>query len=152
MSVGLSIKIKNLPQIQAKLRAMPVAMTTELRTAVQQTLAKVTRETIKESPVNKSTGGGNLRQSISSALTGTASGKLIVNSDYGIYVHEGTAPHIILPKNKKALANVRGGQFFGKKVHHTGTRANPFLHRAVENSTEEVQNYFQEAVRRVANK
>lgn len=150
MAVNLTITLKNTGEIMAKLRKMPVAMTRELDTAVKRTVALVQAKTIKEAPVNKQSGGGNLRQSITSVITGTAKGKVEVGSGYGLFVHEGTRPHIILPRNKQALANVRGGQFFGKKVQHTGTRPNPFMKRAVEESAEEIQNYFSEAVERVA--
>lgn len=148
--MNISIKLKNIDEIKAKLSKMPQAMTKELGTAVKQTISKVQRETIKEAPVNKGSGGGNLRQSITSQMTGSASGKLEVGSSYGVFVHEGTRPHTIYPKNKKALANVRTGQFFGRKVEHTGTRANKFLQRAVQNSETEVQNFFSDAVARVA--
>lgn len=151
MAVNLSIKLKNASEIMAKLKKMPVEMTKELDTAVKKTLSLVQNKTFKEAPVNKQGGGGNLRQSIRSDMSGVARGKLEVGSDYGIYVHEGTRPHIIEIKNKKGLANIRTGQFFGKRVQHTGTAPNPFLQRAVESSEEEIQGYFEEAVRRVAN-
>lgn len=41
------------------------------------------------------------------------------SSDYAIFVHEGTAPHEIVPRNAKALYfNGR----FAKRVSHPGTR------------------------------
>jgi len=43
---------------------------------------------------------------------------------YGIYLEMGTRPHIIRPKNKKALHWVQdGADMFAKVVHHPGTRA-----------------------------
>jgi HK97 gp10 family phage protein len=150
MPVNLSIKLQNASEIMAKLRKMPAEMTKELDTAVKKTLALVQNETMKEAPVNKQGGGGNLRQSIRSGMSGVARGKLEVGSDYGIYVHEGTRPHVIEIKNKKGLANIRTGQFFGKRVQHTGTAPNPFLQRAVESSEGEIQDYFKEAVQKVA--
>ena len=52
---------------------------------------------------------------------------------YAIFVHEGTKPHIIRPKNKRGLANKKTGAFFGKEVKHPGTKANPYLQKAVDN-------------------
>lgn len=150
MSVNLTIKLHNSNEIMAKLRKMPQAMTRELDTAVKRSLALVTANTIREAPVNKQSGGGNLRQSIVSAMSGLARGSLTVNSEYGLFVHEGTRPHVIEARNKKALANIRTGEFFGKRVQHTGTAPNPFLQRAVTNSEDEVQRYFSEAVINVA--
>ncbi|WP_304345576.1 HK97 gp10 family phage protein [Campylobacter showae] len=51
---------------------------------------------------------------------------------YAKFVHDGTAPHVIKPKRMKALANVKTGQMFGKKVNHPGTKANPYLLNAAE--------------------
>jgi hypothetical protein len=51
---------------------------------------------------------------------------------YPIFVHEGTAPHIIEPKNKKALAWGKGGNIIiRKKVKHPGTRAQPYFDEAI---------------------
>lgn len=47
------------------------------------------------------------------------------------YHHDGTKPHIIRPRRKRALKFQAGGRtVFAKKVNHPGTRANPFLIRA----------------------
>jgi len=53
---------------------------------------------------------------------------------YAIMVHEGTAPHIIVPKNPLGMLKFRsrlGTIVFAKKVNHPGTAANPFLVRAL---------------------
>jgi len=59
---------------------------------------------------------------------------------YGYFVDQGTAPHIIRPKNKQALAfgvpgtGPRGGkttnQVVVKFVNHPGTRPQPFIREA----------------------
>ena len=49
---------------------------------------------------------------------------------YAIFVHEGTKPHEIRPKNKQALKTPFGAR---KKVNHPGTKANPYLKKAVDN-------------------
>lgn len=45
--------------------------------------------------------------------------------------HEGTDPHIIRPRRRKALrwpdASAPGGVRFGRVVHHPGTRPNRYL-------------------------
>lgn len=81
--------------------------------------------------------GGNLQADIKVWNDNISSLEIEVgNSDitpYAIFVHEGTKPHIIRPKNKKGLANKKTGAFFGKEVHHPGTKANPYLKKAVDN-------------------
>lgn len=52
--------------------------------------------------------------------------------EYADMVHDGTRPHIIRPKNAKALRfRVGGRTVFAKVVRHPGTRARPFLDRAI---------------------
>lgn len=48
---------------------------------------------------------------------------------YWIYVVEGTRPHIIRAKNKKALKTPYG---LFKSVKHRGTKANPFVDRSYD--------------------
>ena len=47
---------------------------------------------------------------------------------YAWYVHEGTDPYVIRPKNAKALKTPYGPR---KKVNHPGIKANPYLENAV---------------------
>lgn len=124
----------------------PEKMTSELHRAISKTVLKVEAEAKREAPVNKQTAGGNLRQSIKSRMSGVATGIVEVGVDYGVYVHEGTAPHQIRTRGRKALANKRTNQIFGRVVNHPGTKANPFLQRAVDNASGEIENYFIEAV------
>jgi len=64
--------------------------------------------------------------------------------DYGKFVEFGSPPHIITPKNKKALkfevgkkerlsGNKKGKTIvFAKKVKHPGTRPNPFIRNTIQ--------------------
>jgi hypothetical protein len=52
--------------------------------------------------------------------------------EYADMVHDGTRPHIIRPRRAKALRFRAGGRVvFAKVVRHPGTRARPFLDRAL---------------------
>lgn len=56
---------------------------------------------------------------------------------YSLYLEYGTPPHIIRPKDKKALSWTEGkgggGQrYFAKVVHHPGTRPQPFIRPAFD--------------------
>lgn len=56
--------------------------------------------------------------------------------EYAPYVNDGTRPHIIRPKNAKALRFRVGGQVvYARVVHHPGTKARPFLDRALADVT-----------------
>ena len=55
--------------------------------------------------------------------------------NYGIFVHFGTRPHSILPKNKKALRWADNGVFhFAKRVSHPGYKGDPFLYDALKDT------------------
>lgn len=93
---------------------------------------------------------GTLRASIHAGdvVGGGASVSIRVSTggeanDYAIFVHEGTGPHIILPKNAKALAF---GGIVVKKVHHPGTRAVKFL----SNPLIANRPFYREAIARAA--
>lgn len=175
----ITIEVKGLKEMRAGLRGASAKTVAELSKAVGQTMVVMTNQTIKEAPVNKAGGGGNLRQSVQGRMTSMLGAVVTVLASYGLYVHEGTRPHIIRPRNKKALSFEwgRGGfqaaQSGGKtvfvrpgltanrrvkwhattvfkEVHHPGTRANPFLQRAADKSATKIREYFDAALRAVA--
>lgn len=143
---NISIKLKNADRIMKAMKEAPMNASKGIQVAVAKTVLTVEREAKRLAPVNKGTGGGNLRQSIRSSSNGM-SGSVEVGVKYAVPVHEGTRPHTIIAKKAKVLANTRTGQFFGKRVNHPGTRAQPFLREAVENNADKINNYFSEAVK-----
>lgn len=75
---------------------------------------------------------GNLQRSVLTSVN-YPTAQVIVDEVYGTYVENGTAPHDIFPKNKKAL--YWNGAFSPvKAVHHPGTRAQPFFAPGVDAS------------------
>lgn len=145
----INITIENMGKIKETFKKYPVQMAQSLRTGVYKTVFLLQKAAQEEAPVNKQTGGGNLRQSIEGRMTGSVSGVVHAKAKYAFFVHEGTRPHLIRPVKKKALANTRTGEFFGKLVHHPGTKANPFMERAVRKSEGQIQRLFTDAVKTV---
>ena len=83
---------------------------------------------------------GRLRASIrgQAQRTWTLRPQFVVGSDveYATYVNDGTRPHTIRPRNARALRFVVGGEVvYARVVHHPGTRAKPFLDRALREVT-----------------
>jgi len=95
---------------------------------------------------------GNLSRSISSEVQGSSSVRLYARANYAADVEGGTRPHDIVPRNASVLAwpasaagrrlsgTARSGMFKSKKsaaklggwafamrVHHPGTKPQPFL-------------------------
>lgn len=50
-----------------------------------------------------------------------------------IYLHQGTKPHNIMPRNKRVLRWADGGGFvFARRVKHPGTKKDPFIFDAAD--------------------
>lgn len=106
---------------------------------------------------------GNLERSIRSELVSTSPlvGQVALDKDseaypYNYFVHEGTGIHgpnrakwarengyPIKPKNKKALRWPTAGGFAFSKGHiHPGIKPDPFLYRALEANTDNINAVF----------
>ncbi len=117
MSANVSMTRK---EFNVRFKRFKMGIAIDLVTALQQ-----------RCPVDK----GILKNSIKHRITGA--GIEIYMKKYAVYVEFGTPPHIIRPKNAKALhwtqsgVGPRGGKVktdvFAKVVHHPGTRPNPFI-------------------------
>jgi hypothetical protein len=151
-----TIRIQNLDQILATLRQAPSIVAPRISDAINKSLAilakngddstfqfKTPRE-LRTGYLSASWGApGN---GLSLATPGNLSGKIWTNAGYAIYVHEGTAPHVIMVKTKKVLANTKTGVVFGTKVNHPGTSANRFVPRIIDKSQSDVNAAFKTAL------
>lgn len=146
----LTVKIQGFDKIVKGLKKAPEVAVKELGTALSKSMVVTHAQALKEAPVNKQGGGGNLRQNIKSVRKNRLSGEIDSRAKYSGFVHEGTGPHIIRARNKEVLANRRKGQIFGKVVRHPGTKANPFMTRALTKSEERINRFFQTAINNIA--
>ena len=70
---------------------------------------------------------------------------IVYMEDYWEDVEFGTNPHIIKPKNRKALKfEVNGETIFTKEVHHPGTRPSPFLRPVLYTKLQEIVSKYAE--------
>lgn len=112
----------------------------ETKSLIADLAATVASEARREAPIQT----GELRASIdvisitaSEAIVGhKLNPNIVVNwgnikTIYPLFVHEGTAAHVIEPKNKKALS-WSGAPHPAKKVNHPGTKANPYFEKALK--------------------
>ena len=147
----IKVKIEGLDKLAQGIKRAPALGIDETSKAVQKSVNLIWNQSLKESPVNKQTGGGNLRQNIKARMLTKLSGEVEAKAPYSLYVHEGTRPHIIEVKNKKVLANKRTGEIFGKRVNHPGTKANQFFIRAIEKSKIKINEFFETAIKNIFN-
>ena len=71
-------------------------------------------------------------------------GRVFLNpavAGYANAIHDGSRPHRIDPKRRKALRwATPGGKFaFARHVNHPGTKADPFLYAALEARQDSIQ-------------
>ncbi len=71
---------------------------------------------------------------------GVGEASVSANASYARFVEEGTRPHEIRPINGRVLVfQVRGKTVFTPLVHHPGTKPNPFMHRAADETRGRVE-------------
>ncbi|MFD8667079.1 HK97 gp10 family phage protein [Streptomyces microflavus] len=120
----------NARQYERGLRRVLGGMSDDVKRAVERTRIDVQNEARRRAPVDT----GRLRSSIVSRAEGAGRSLGYVvgtNVNYAAAVEYGTAPHVIVPKNGKALY-WPGARHPVARVNHPGTRAQPFLRPAIE--------------------
>ena len=98
---------------------------------------------------------GRLSRSVTDRYAESAnafSGEVFTNVEYArIHEYGGqTKPHIILPKNKRALAFIMGGKdIVVKSVHHPGSKfpERSFMRSALAEMKPTIQSSYEQAVR-----
>lgn len=133
--------IQGLPQLQARLRAISPAQ------GGGKLMQRLGLRTVREAKLMVPRKTGNLGRSIRLTRYTTTEALVTAGANYAAYVELGTKPHEITPRAKKALrwaataAGRRltgsprvaaqrgqlGGVVFAKRVHHPGTKAQPYL-------------------------
>lgn len=120
----------NTGQYENALRRALGRQSDDVRRAIVATGVDVVNRARELCPVDT----GRLRSSLvwRAEGGGRTTGVVIgTNVDYAAAVEYGTAPHVILPKNKKALY-WPGARHPVARVNHPGTRPRPFMRPALE--------------------
>jgi Bacteriophage protein of unknown function (DUF646). len=98
-------------------------------------VTKVTRQILNRAKVLAPVRTGRLRSSGRMDIKVThfgPTGTVTFPVRYAQFVHDGTRPHLIVPKHKKVLKFKVGPRvLYRPLVHHPGTRPRPFLSRAM---------------------
>ncbi len=99
---------------------------------------------------------GILKQSIQalpptgSFASNTLEGVVAAGAPHALPVEDGTRPHVIRPRFRRALrfpmAGGKDGFGYAKKVNHPGTEPRPFLEPALDAKADEVTEIFGDAI------
>lgn len=77
---------------------------------------------------------------------GTLEGGAVAVAAYAEWVESGTRPHEIRPRHRMALRFPQLGGFrFAKRVHHPGTRPQPFMEPALDAALDDILAEFEAA-------
>jgi len=98
MAEPIAIKITNLPQIKAAFARAPGLMADELNTAIKKSILSIQADSMRNTPVLT----GRLRASHTSMFQ-NLKGSVYTNTNYAIYVHDGTKYMKARPFMQKAV-------------------------------------------------
>jgi HK97 gp10 family phage protein len=126
------------PEVDAQMRmAMHLVMDMAVVTAKREAPVRSGHlsQSLRSRPVTGSFFDGGVEGGIQSPLP------------YASYVEDGTRPHLIEPRFRKALRWPAGasGFAFAQRVRHPGTDPNPFMDRAVKAVEREAEQIFADA-------
>lgn len=78
---------------------------------------------------------GSISQGIQVVPDGLKAYKVISTNPHTLLVHNGSRPHVILPRRRTYLRFEVGGRVvFARRVNHPGYRGDPFLTRAMRDA------------------
>jgi len=140
------IKIENLDELRAAFKKAPDIASKELQQATKEA-GKIILATEKtEVPVKT----GQLRRSITLDYK-PISVSIYPTVNYAFSVHEGTKPHVILPKGKVLAFKKNGKMIFARRVNHPGNKPNKFVERTVDKTESKVNSLFSKALENIIN-
>lgn len=142
--MDFQIRINGIDQLIANLQQAPSIAAPILQRTLSASQAILAKYTTKDTVPWRT---GFLAQTFRAELS---SGVLrwFPTASYAPFVEFGTKPHVIEPKNAKALY-WPGADHPVKRVNHPGTKANPFMERIVAAATPDINTTFATALERV---
>src|SRR6266705_1270826 len=142
--MDFQVQITGLDQLVAKLKQAPEIAAPILQRALSASQAILAKYTTKGIVPWRT---GFLTQSFRAELT-TGMLRWFPTASYAPYVEFGTKPHVILPKEKKALY-WPGAAHPVRSVNHPGTKANQFMERIIGESQTEIDSMFGTALKKI---
>lgn len=150
--MAIVVKIKNLEKLTELASKFPAASEKHINKAINSSLVRIFGQEKQEAPFGTT---GQLRDRWN-ILLGRFVGKLRSGVAYALAVHEGTKPNprkIGLYKNPDFVrwAVRRGLNPFlvARSIAKKGTKANPFLQRAVDKEEKAVDREFENALKNI---
>jgi hypothetical protein len=138
------IQIQGLSELTANLAKAPSIAAPILQRALAASQAVLAKHTTKGTVPWRT---GFLVQSFRAELT-TGILRWFPTASYAPHVEFGTKPHVILPKNKKALY-WPGAAHPVRRVNHPGTKPNDFMGRIIDTAQPDIDSTFVQALGKI---
>ena len=140
---SITIEVRNLEPIQAKLKKGGNIIKKQMNEAIKRAVLMVEADSKKNTPSDTSRLRGAHK-----TYFGNLQGKLRIEADYGIYVHEGTRPHWPPFDAIDPWAKRHGIPTFlvQRAIARKGTKAVPFLKDAVTKNKNKIEQIFKQKV------
>jgi len=140
--ISIQITSPGLDRLREALKRTPEKVLTEIEVAMKKSGTLITNTAIKEAPVNKLSGGGQLRQNIRPHLLSKTHLEVVSEVPYSHFVEEGTG---IYAGHTKFLGKIPGVGWRWIK----GMKANPFMRRTYDKTKDKISDFFRQALRNV---
>lgn len=140
---NVTVTVQGLDKLVALGEKYPAVSEKYINMAINRSLVRILGEEKQQAPVST----GNLRDNWRLDM-GRFTGTLASNAPYAAAVHEGSAPHMPPVNALTAWAGKHGIDpwVLAKSIAKNGTKANPFLKRAVELQAQNINGEFQTAL------
>lgn len=136
----VEIQIQNIDELRRAMRDYPKISEPILQKAINASGAILAKHTTRPDVPFRT---GRLLQSFIARFA-RLQVRWLPTVRYAIFVHEGTAPHDIFPRLKRALF-WEGATHPVKHVRHPGTKPNKFMERIAKRSEREIVQIFKQA-------
>ena len=143
----ISVSISGLEAVRAEFARLDDALRNK---ALARTAVDVER--LVEQAADKHTKTGALVSSVFSKRINASTyeiGHDLQRAPHAVFVHWGTKPHVIKPKNRKVLRWPSGGEFvFARAVNHPGSKPDKWIERAAAQVPRIFNDHIQSLIRK----
>lgn len=149
----ISIELEGLDELIAKLNGNSL-YAGPVKDAFNRSVLHLESQVKERTPVDT----GRLRSSVTHAIDSSVIplwGKVGTNVSYAPMIEFGTKAHVILPRNKKALAfriGRKGKRIIVMRVNHPGTKAYRMFQNAYRDSLSQIEGFFRRAAQEIESK
>ena len=141
----IKINVDEIDKFAVELTELSEKSRDNVQKAIKKSAFNIEAKAKNNLKANRSVVTGHLRRSIATKMGDLEATVHTSNVKYAVIVEKGSRPHIIRPKNKKALY-WKGAKRPVKLVNHPGSKAKPYLEPAFESEKDKFIENLKEAI------